>query len=122
MLCSKCFQENDDNVLFCKNCGSKLIKQQSTSDNLSSILLLVWAFIFLVAGGIQTLITTFVDDWYFGNWRTFYYIVCVIHNMSNILPAIAIKNRTMKIIAIVLVAIPTLYYIYSNISAIFTQY
>lgn len=122
MLCPKCFQENDDNALFCKHCGSKLVKQESTSDNLSSILLLVWAIIFFVAGGIQTLITTLVDDWYFGSWRTFYFLVCAVHNASNILPAIAIKNKTMKIVAIVLVAIPTLYYIYSNISAIFTEY
>jgi len=122
MLCPKCFQENDDNALFCKHCGSKLIKQENASDNTSSILLLVWAIVFIVAGSIQTLITLLVDDWYYGSWRTFYFLVCAIHNASNILPAIAIKNNTMKIIAIVLVAIPTLYYIYRNISAIFTEY
>lgn len=121
MLCPKCFQENDDNALFCKYCGSKLIKQQSTSDNLSRMLLLVWAIIIFVAGGILTLITTLVDDWYSSNWRTFYFLVCAIRNVSNILPAIAIKDRTMKIIVIVLVAIPTLYYICSNISAIFIE-
>lgn len=122
MLCPKCFQENDDNSLFFKHCGSKLIKQGSAPDNLSSILLIVWAIIFFVAGGIQTLITTLVDKWYFGSWRTFYFLVCAIHNASNILPTIAIKNATVKIIAIVLVTIPTLYYVYSNISAIFTEY
>lgn len=122
MLCPECFQENDDNSLFCKHCGSKLIKQRSAPDNLSSILLIVWAIIFFVAGGIQTLITTLVDEWYFGSWRTFYFLVCAIHNASNILPTIAIKNATVKIIAIVLVTIPTLYYVYSNISAIFTEY
>ena len=82
----------------------------------------MWAIIFFVAGGIQTLITTLVDDWYFGSWRTFYFLICAVRNASNILPAVAIRNKTMKIVAIVLVAIPTLYYIYSNISAIFTEY
>lgn len=122
MLCPKCFQENDDNALFCKHCGSKLVKQESTSDNLSSILLLVWVIIFFVAGGIQTLITKFVDDWYLGGWRTFYFLICVVFNVSNILPAVAIKNKTMKIVAIVLVAIPTLYYIYSNIQQYFCNF
>ncbi len=121
MLCPKCFQENEEYALFCKHCGSKLVKD-SASNNLSSTLLLVWAIIFFVAGGIQTLITTCVDEWYFSNWRTFYFFVCILHNASNILPAIAIKNLTMKIIAIVLVAIPTIFYIYSNITAIFTEY
>lgn len=82
----------------------------------------MWAIVFFVTGGIQTLITALVDDWYFGSWRTFYFLVCAVHNASNILPAIAVKNKTMKIVAIALVSIPTLYYIYSNISAIFTEY
>lgn len=120
MRCPKCYQENDFNAPFCKYCGSKLIKQESTSDNLSSILLLVWAIIFFVAGGIQTIIITFVDEWYHNSWRTFYLLVCILHNASNILPAIAIKNKTMRIIAIILVAIPTLYYICRNVWEIFT--
>ena len=122
MLCPKCYLENDDNALFCKHCGSKLVKQESTSDNLSSILLLVWAIIFFVANGIATLITTLVDDWHLRSWRTIYLLICAVGNASNILPAVAIKNNTMKIVAIVLVAIPTLYFVYSNISAIFAEY
>ena len=122
MLCPKCYLENDDNALFCKHCGSKLVKQESTSDNLSSILLLVWAIIFFVANGIATLITTLVDDWHLRSWRTIYLLICAVGNASNILPAVAIKNNTMKIVAIVLVAIPTLYFIYSNIFAIFAEY
>ena len=122
MLCPKCYLENDDNALFCKHCGSKLVKQESTSDNLSSILLLVWAIIFFVANGIATLITTLVDDWHLRSWRTIYLLICAVRNASNILPAVAIKNNTMKIVAIVLVAIPTLYFIYSNIFAIFAEY
>lgn len=122
MICPKCFQENDDNALFCKHCGSKMIKKESAESNLSGILLLVWAIIFFVAVGIQTLITTCVDEWYFSGWRIFYFLVCALHNASNILPAIAIKNTTLKIVAIVLVAIPTIYFIYSNITAIFQGY
>lgn len=122
MLCPKCYLENDDNALFCKHCGSKLVKQESTSDNLSSILLLVWAIIFFVANGIATLITTLVDDWHLRSRRTIYLLICAVGNASNILPAVAIKNNTMKIVAIVLVAIPTLYFIYSNIFAIFAEY
>ena len=62
----------------------------------------------------------FAYDWYDTEWFVFISIIYVIHNAANILPAIAIKNNTMKIIAIILVAIPTLYYIYRNIYNIFT--
>ena len=119
MLCTKCFQENDNGALFCKHCGSKLIRQEPASDSLSSTLLLVWAIIFFVNNGILSLTQILAYDWYDAGWFVFTCIIHVIHNAANILPAIAIKNNTMKIIAIILVAIPTLYYIFINIGNIF---
>lgn len=122
MFCPKCFRETDDKALFCKHCGAKLVHEKTTSDNLSNLLLLIWAIVFLVLSGIETLIINCVDHWILINsWRAFYFIVCTLQCISNFLPAIAIKNKTMKIGAIILVAIPTIYFIYRNISAIFND-
>ena len=38
----------------------------------------------------------FAYDWYDTEWFVFISIIYVIHNAANILPAIAIKNNTMK--------------------------
>lgn len=120
MLCPNCFQENDGDALFCKCCGSRLVKQKSTSKDLPSILLLVWAIIFIVTAGVQILLTTCINNWSLSSWRTFFLIVCIIQNASNILPAITVKNPVMRLAAIVMVAIPTICYICSNLFSIIT--
>jgi hypothetical protein len=122
MLCHKCFQENDDNALFCKHCGAKLVRQEPSSNDLSSILLFVWAVVFFVTSVIQELIIACFDDWYIGGLGVLYNIISIIRCVSYILPAVAIKNQVMRIVAIVIVAIPTIYYIYSIISSIVTEF
>lgn len=121
MLCPKCFQENDDNALFCKHCGKKLVKEEHVSDKLSNILLLAFAVTFFVTNVIQDLIVAFVDGWYHG-WRVVYFLIGIVQMIACLLPAIAIKNKALKTGAIVLVAIPLLYGVYSNIREMFIDF
>lgn len=121
MLCPKCFQENDDNALFCKHCGKKLVKEEHVSDKLSNILLLAFAVTFFVTNVIQHLLVAFVDGWYHG-WRVVYFLIGIVQMIACLLPAIAIKNKALKTGAIVLVAIPVLYGVYNNIRNMFIDF
>lgn len=119
MICPKCFHENVEGAQFCNHCGSTLKPKDSNNDKLSSILLLIWSIAFIVLNVIQQLMISFVVDWV-SPWNKIYLITCIIQNISMILPAIAVKNITIKIICIVLVALPTMYYLYSNITSLFS--
>ena len=81
--------------------------------------LLWWAVIYVVAGIITTLIWNKISSCGFWNvslvYRKTYYILLIICNISNILPALAIKNKTYKIPCIIGVGLLSLYYIYETI-------
>ena len=117
MLCPKCFQENESNALFCKHCGARLVKKESSNSNITDILLLLWAIFFFVIGVAQQLITNSVgNDWYMYGWNTLFYSLNIIRCLTNILPTLAIKNTPMKIGATVLIGLPSIYFICINIT------
>lgn len=118
MLCPKCCQENEENTLFCKHCGRRLIKKEAEKISLPDILLLVFAVVHFLVSLITTLIQTFVDEWYFSGWRVVIFVLYFISNVTFLLPAIAIRNTILKIIAIVLAGIVAIYFCSHNISNI----
>lgn len=82
-------------------------------------LLLWWAIIYVVAGIITTLIWNMISSYGFWNvslvYRKIYYILLIICHISNVLPTLAIKNKTYKTPCIIGVGLLSLYYIYQTI-------
>ena len=81
--------------------------------------LLWWAVIYVVAGIITTFIWNMISSYGFWNvslfYRKIYYILLIICHVSNILPALAIKNKTYRIPCAIGVGLLSLYYIYETI-------
>ena len=103
MYCPNCQEQNGKDALFCKNCGTELYHpQQETNDNTSSILLIIYLAIIMFSGIAQQLLTTLVEDWYQTPVRFVYYVIGFISSACIILPALAIKNKTLKLIGIIM--------------------
>lgn len=99
----------------------KVSKESTTVCHKSykSVFLLWWAVIYVVAGIITTLIWNMISSYGFWNvslfYRKIYYILLIICHLSNILPTLAIKNKTYRIPCVTGVGLLSLYYIYQTI-------
>ena len=103
MYCPNCQDQNEKDALFCKNCGAELyLPQQETNDNTSSILLIIYLAIIMFGGIAQQLMTTLVDDWYQTPVSFVDYVIGFISSACIILPALAIKNTTLRLIGIIM--------------------
>ncbi len=117
MKCPNCNHENDATARFCRNCGRDLSNSPAPdgSEN-SSVLLLVFISIMFCSGLIQLCITTFVDNWYTTKGI---YGICtllwIVNNISMLLPALAIKQKPLKIVGLILAIIYAGYYVTMNI-------
>lgn len=86
--------------------------------------MLIWAIVFYVSSVIIE-ITRYCDDEYYLSsvWLVIYYFICFfLRIVANILPAIAIKNKSIKIVVIVLIVIPSIYYIFNNVYNIVNEF
>ena len=117
MYCPNCQDQNEKDALFCKNCDTELHHpQQETNDNTSNILLIIYLAIILLSGIAQQLMTTLVDDWYYQTSVSFvYHVIGFISFACIILPALAIKNTTLKIIGIVMASLLIVMAVYSYV-------
>lgn len=122
MICPKCNRENEDGAMFCRYCGSSMNPVQEKESNISSILILVWIIAVGLLSITNNLYTKFVDNWYEGTSKTFYIGIQMIHNIIMILPAFAIKNRTLRIIGIILMSCLILWWMYGNITWALSDY
>ena len=122
MICPKCNRENEDGAMFCRYCGSSMNPVPENESNISSILILVW----IIAVGLLSITTSlyikFVDNWSEGSSKMVYIGIQIIHNISMILPAFAIKNRTLRTICIILMSCLILWWRYRNISWALSDY
>ena len=115
MICPKCNHEIEDGAMFCRHCGSSMNPVPEKESNTSSVLILVWIIAVCVFSVITTLYTKFVDDWYKGSSKMVYIGIQIINNIVMILPAFAIRNKTLKIIGVILMAIIIIWWVYTNI-------
>lgn len=119
MKCPNCNHENDATARFCRNCGRDLSNSPTTlsdgSEN-SSVLLLVFISIIFCSGLIKLCITTFVDNWYTTKGiYGIYTLLWIVDNISMILPALAIKQKPLKIAGLILAIIYAGYCVTMNI-------
>jgi hypothetical protein len=122
MICPKCNHENEDDAMFCRHCGSSMNPVPEKESNTSSILIFVWIIAVGVLSVITTLYTEFVGNWYEGISKMIYIGIQIIHNFVMILPAFAIKNKTLKIIGIILMAGLVIWWVFSNIQWALSDY
>ena len=127
MYCKNCNREIPDNAKFCSFCGAdqeqlrqqeQMMAQQAAqrtdfsndnNSNLSSTLLLAYIIITVMISVITTIITKNVNNWYGNGWYIFCHLLWIISSLSLILVPLAIKNKTFKIIALVL-SVPFILY------------
>ena len=117
MNCPKCQNQNEETAQFCKNCGLNLHYTQpiNNGNDTSSILLLVFILIALVSAISQFALQKLVVHWYEGTTKYLIGSIWILQNFNLILPALAIKNKTLKIIGIVLISILIIYQGYTNL-------
>lgn len=81
--------------------------------------LLWWVVIYIIVGVVAEFIRNILNSnglWYDSViYRNIFFLLLIIRNFSNILPTLAIKNKTYKIPCVIGVGLLSLYYIYDTI-------
>ena len=121
MNCPKCNRENEDSALFCRYCGSSLKPVEMKESNISNVILLIWVILTGVFNVGTYLYTTFYDNWY-EDGRGFYVALQIMQNLIMILPSLAIKDKTLKIIGILISACLIIWWIVGNIQFAMQSY
>ena len=87
----------------------------STDKDISSIILIVWVCIRFF---VNTAMAIIRNEYITRGTRIIMFCSAILVTLSNILPALAIKNKTLKIIGIILVSMIAIYVIYREIESL----
>ena len=116
MLCPKCKKEIADGSIFCNHCGAKLKKEEKSGSKASDTLLLIYAIGIVTLSLIQIALTKAIPDWYSkAGLYYFYKFTNFLYDLLMVLPAFAIKKKSIKIVAAILIGLLITYYIVINI-------
>jgi uncharacterized membrane protein YhaH (DUF805 family) len=115
--CSNCHTQNETNASICSNCGATLANiQQSESDNKTGDTLLLIYIIIQFTFGLFTQLWQMLDkEWYTGYTKYILGAVWILSNLSLILLGMANRNKSYRIVGIILTSIMAIGYIYLNI-------
>jgi hypothetical protein len=124
-FCTHCGAEIADDAVICVKCGCSAgksisnkqlpINGKNSDESFPDGLLVIYAGIIFLTFVIQFLITKIVPDWYGSPARYVYQSLSFIRDLSLFLPAISIKKPIIKIVGIILIAIPIIDWIVSLI-------
>lgn len=114
MNCQKCNRENEDSALFCRYCGSPLKPIEKNASKFTSVIILVWIILTGVFSIGTYLYTRFYDNWY-EEGRGVYVAIQIMHNLIMILPSLAIKDKNLKIIGILISTCLIIWWVIENI-------
>lgn len=121
MNCPKCNRENEDSALFCRYCGSSLKPIEKKDSNTSNVILFVWIILISVFSIGTFLYTRFYNNWY-EEGRVAYVAIQIMHNLIMILPSLAIKDKTLKIIGILISICLIIWWVIENIQFAMQRY
>jgi predicted nucleic acid-binding Zn ribbon protein len=108
--CSFCGAEIFDKAVQCVKCGSSLEKAHDKSRKEADIFLILFALIFCSTVVIQFIISKITTNWFGSVIDNFSRLLTISRNLSFILPAFAIHNKVLKIIGIIILGAPILYW------------
>lgn len=118
MNCLRCNTPNEEGAKFCKNCGMDMTYTPSnenpnstSSDTLLITYLCIAFFTFISAFAIDKL----VDNPYEGSMKYIRGSLWILSNLSMILIPLSIKNKTLKIIGLILTIIVAIYWTYGHV-------
>ena len=96
------------------------MEEEKNNKDVSSILLIIFIAVTFVTSISCGVLQEVVDDW-FKNRPVVVVVLClqIIRTICYILPALAIKNKTYRIIGVVLASILVVYLLVSPISFLF---
>lgn len=117
MNCLHCNALNENDANFCKNCGAELhlsVEQVSNSKT-PETLLLVFLLITFTTTAAQFGLQKIVDNWYQRPTRYIQGLLWIVQNLSFIMVPLAIKNKELKIVALVVTSALVIYWIYGNV-------
>ncbi|ANQ52762.1 zinc ribbon domain-containing protein [Flammeovirga yaeyamensis] len=117
MYCQKCQTQNEESAQFCRNCGTNLnILSESKSDNgITDTLLFIFIIIAFISAIAQFTIQKLDTNWYEGATKYIQGGFWILQNFSFLLIAIAIKNKPLKITAIIITVLLISYWLYTNV-------
>ena len=118
MNCLRCNTENEEGVKFCKNCGMDMTytpSKENTNSKLSDTFLIVFISIAFVCAIALFALQKLVDNWYESPTKYIPSSLWLLQNLSFILIPLSIKNKTIKIIGIIITAIMVIYWVYTNV-------
>lgn len=120
MNCLRCNTPNEEGAKFCKNCGMDMNytpSNENTDSKSSDNLLFIYLCLFFVIRFVaQTAIEILVDNWYESPTKYIRSSLWILSNLSLILIPLAIKNKSLKIVGLIITSIMIIYWIYGNVN------
>jgi len=118
MNCLRCNTPNEEGAKFCKNCGMDMTyvpSNEIANSKTSDTLLVIFISIAFVSAIAQFAIQKLVTNWYESPTKYIYGSLWLLQNLSFILIPISIKNKTLKIIGLIITTIMIIYWVYSSV-------
>lgn len=118
MNCLRCNTPNEEGAKFCKNCGMDMTyvpSNEIANSKTSDTLLVIFISIKFVSAIAQFAIQKLVTNWYESPTKYIYGSLWLLQNLSFILIPISIKNKTLKIIGLIITTIMIIYWVYSSV-------
>ena len=118
MTCPKCITENDNDALFCKNCGTSRQSGKTiitTNNKTMDILVFISITFWFAMDFLNLIIRFFISNWYDSPFKYFQIGTNIIYAAIPIIIALSIRIKGLKIPAIVFAALISCYILYTNV-------